>query len=264
MLNTEKSLLEKMDRNKFFLQKNDVKNVKNEEEVNRISSREVAEMMETRHDSLVRKIDDISADFREHKIVVSKYWVESSYQVEGQNKNYRCFLITRLGCDFLANKTTGTKGNIFTARYMDRFEELKEEIEKPRLPQNPMEILELMFKVDKEQNERIDEVVSKVEDLENNMPLYTIDCKELQALVRKVGIKALGGYKSPAYNNSSLRGRVYSDIQRQLKREFGVTRYEAIKRNQLQKAMEIVEGYKLPIVLEEDIKDLNGQITMEV
>lgn len=75
-----------------------------------IDSREVAEMMEIRHDSLIRKIDDINEDFREHKIVVSKYWEESSYQVEGQSRNYRCFLVTKRGCEFLAHKTTGLSG----------------------------------------------------------------------------------------------------------------------------------------------------------
>lgn len=232
------------------------------ENVKTIDSREVAEMMEVEHKNLLKKIDEINQDFHSSKVSHEKYWTESSFESRG--RQFRNFQVTKRGCEFLAHKTTGTKGNLFTDKYMDRFAEMEEELKQPRLPQNPMEILELIFEVDKEQNKRLDEVVSKVEGLENNMPLYTVDCKELQALVRKVGIKALGGYKSPAYNDSSLRGRVYSDIQKQLKREFGVTRYEAIKRSQLPKAMEIVEGYKLPIILEEDIKDLNGQITMEV
>ena len=95
----------------------------------KLDSREVAEMMEIRHDSLVRKIDDINEDFREHKIVVSKYWEESSYQVVGQTRSYRCFLITKRGCEFLAHKTTGTKGNLFTDRYMDRFAEMEQQLQ---------------------------------------------------------------------------------------------------------------------------------------
>ena len=39
------------------------------------------------------------------------------------------------------------------------------------------------------------------------MPLLQIDCKEIQALVRKKGIEALGGYRSIAYNDNSLRGK---------------------------------------------------------
>ncbi|NFA35158.1 ORF6C domain-containing protein [Clostridium botulinum] len=103
------------------------------------------------------------------------------------------------------------------------------------------------------------EIEEKVTNLENNIPLFNVECKELQALVRKVGIKTLGGYKTPAYNDRSLRTKVYTDIQHQLKREFGVTRYEAIKRKQLNKAKEILVSYTVPVYLKEEIFNTNNQ-----
>ena len=124
---------------------------------------------------------------------------------------------------------------------------------------SPMELMELQFKVLKEQQEKIIQVENKVDKLEEDMPLFQIDCKEIQALVRKKGIEALGGYRSIAYNDNSLRGKVYSDIQQQIRREFGVVRYEAIKRSQLEMAKEIIINYKVPLVLENKIKLLNEQ-----
>lgn len=124
---------------------------------------------------------------------------------------------------------------------------------------SPMELMELQFKVLKEHKEKITQVENKVDKLEEDMPLFQIDCKEIQALVRKKGIEALGGYRSIAYNDNSLRGKVYSDIQQQIRREFGVVRYEAIKRSQLEMAKEIIINYKVPLVLENEIKLLNGQ-----
>ena len=96
----------------------------------RISSREVAEMMETRHDVLLKKIDTINKDFTAHKIVVSKYWIESSY-VDRSGKSNREFQITKKGCECLAHKTTGTKGNLFTDKYMDKFEAMEKVLENP-------------------------------------------------------------------------------------------------------------------------------------
>ena len=122
---------------------------------------------------------------------------------------------------------------------------------------SPMELMELQFKALKEQEEKIAQVKNKVDKLEEDMPLFQIDCKEIQALVRKKGIEALGGYRSIAYNDNSLRGKVYSDIQHQIRREFGVSRYEAIKRSQLEMAKEIISNYKVPLVLENEIKLLN-------
>lgn len=124
---------------------------------------------------------------------------------------------------------------------------------------SPMELMELQFKTLKEQKEKIAQVENKVDKLEEDMPLFQIDCKEIQALVRKKGIEALGGYRSIAYNDNSLRGKVYSDIQQQIRREFGVLRYEAIKRSQLEMAKEIIINYKVPLVLENEIKLLNEQ-----
>ena len=124
---------------------------------------------------------------------------------------------------------------------------------------SPMELMELQFKALKEQEEKISQVENKVDKLEEDMPLFQIDCKEIQALVRKKGIEALGGYRSIAYNDNSLRGKVYSDIQQQIRREFGVLRYEAIKRSQLEMAKELIINYKVPLVLENEIKLLNEQ-----
>jgi phage regulator Rha-like protein len=96
---------------------------------NKLSSREVCKMMEIKqHKDLLKKIDGISKDLTERKISPSKYWSESTYK-DSSGKSNREFQITKSGCEFLAHKTTGTKGNIFTDRYMDRFEQMKEYIE---------------------------------------------------------------------------------------------------------------------------------------
>ena len=93
-----------------------------------ISSREVAEMMEMNHKELLRKVDIINETFESAKLRSQKYWTESSYKTEGNNKTYREFQITKKGCEFLAHKSTGEKGIIFTDRYMDRFEEMENKL----------------------------------------------------------------------------------------------------------------------------------------
>lgn len=70
----------------------------------------------------------------------------------------------------------------------------------------------------------------EVKELKEGMPLFNVECKEIQAAVKRKGVEILGGKGSPAYKNNSIRCKVYSDIQQQLRREFGVSRYEAIKK----------------------------------
>lgn len=94
---------------------------------NRISSREVAEMMEMQHKHLLAKIDKINEDLLSQEIGSAKYLVESIYK-DGSGKTNREFLITKKGCEFLAHKTTGTKGNLFTDKYIDRFSAMEDYI----------------------------------------------------------------------------------------------------------------------------------------
>ncbi|HDK7158960.1 TPA: ORF6C domain-containing protein [Clostridium botulinum] len=117
--------------------------------------------------------------------------------------------------------------------------------------------LKAVFILDK----KTQQIEEKVNNLESNMPLFNIECKELQALVRKAGIRVLGGYRTPAYKDNSIRGKVYTDIQGQLKRQFGISRYEAIKRSQLDAAKEILENYAVPIYLEDQIINVNNQVS---
>ena len=98
---------------------------------NRISSREVADMMEIEHPNLLKKIDKINEDFVKVKINFYKYWNESEYINPVNNKPCREFQITKKGCEFLAHKTTGTKGNLFTDKYMDKFEAMEKVLENP-------------------------------------------------------------------------------------------------------------------------------------
>ena len=120
--------------------------------------------------------------------------------------------------------------------------------------------LQSIFAIDKKQQE----IETKLNNLEDNMPLFNIDCEELQSKVKKIATKVLGGYKSPAYLDKSIRSKVYSDIQGQLRREFGLKSYKAIRRKELGQALNIVENYRAPLYLENEIVCLNNQIGMEV
>ena len=106
---------------------------------------------------------------------------------------------------------------------------------------------------------KIQEIEEEFNDFKGDMPLFNVDCKELQAAVKKKGIEVLGGYRSIAYCDNSLRSRTYKDIQFHIKSEFGVSRYEAIKRKHLNKALEIVRTYKAPFVLQDEIIMCNNQ-----
>lgn len=193
---------------------------------------------------------------------LSKYFIESTYK-DGSGKSNKCYLVTKMGCELLGNKQQGEKGILFTAKYVEAFNKMEEHIKGQAKPLSAMDQLRLQYQVLGEHEEKLNKIDGKIDDLENNMPLFNVECKELQALVRKKGIEVLGGKGSKAYKDNSLRGKVYADIQHELKREFQVTRYEAIKRCQLIKAREIIADYKIPFMLKDEIIKVNNQLGFE-
>lgn len=128
--------------------------IKTNNEVLTLDSREVAEMVEMEHKNLLRKIDEVNKDFNERKIELVKYWEESTYK-DAKGEERRCLKITKRGCGFIAHKTTGTKGNIFTHKYMERFEEMEKQLQGNNLV--PIdEIKNVIVEQVKEQLEKVD------------------------------------------------------------------------------------------------------------
>lgn len=106
------------------------------------------------------------------------------------------------------------------------------------------------------------ELSERIDRLENDMPLYGCEIEEVQKHVRKKGIEVLGGKNSNAYKDGGIRSSVYSDIYKQLKREFGcVATYKSIKRKYLANVHEFIDCYELPTILIETVNATNVGIT---
>ena len=94
-----------------------------------LDSREVAEMVGKEHHKLLRDIRGYIEKLGESKIGFTDFFTESTYVTE-QNKTMPCFMVTKKGCEFIAHKLTGQKGTEFTARYINRFHEMEEQLMK--------------------------------------------------------------------------------------------------------------------------------------
>ncbi|MBD5642730.1 ORF6C domain-containing protein [Clostridium botulinum] len=181
-------------------------------------------------------------------------FLENSKKPQGGRPSKE-FIITLNTAKELSMVERTKKGKQARKYFIKCEEKLKEVAADPYKGLSPE--LKAVFILDK----KTQQIEEKVNNLESNMPLFNVECKELQALVRKIGTKILGGYRTPAYKDNSIRGKVYTDIQGQLKRQFGVSRYEAIKRSQLDTAKEILENYTVPIYLEDQIINVNNQVS---
>lgn len=111
---------------------------------------------------------------------------------------------------------------------------------------------------------KTDTLEDRFNKLEADMPVFTIDAKNIQSAVKKKGVEVLGGKASNAYKDKSTRTSVYSDIQCMLRRNFGVRRYEEIKHRQTPVAVQLVESYVPPLILQEKVEMVNSQMCLEL
>ena len=225
-----------------------------------VDSREVAKMVGFRHRDLLEKIRGYEkildcGEFRTHD-----FFIKSSY-INNQNKQQPCYLVTKKGCDMIANKLTGEKGVLFTAKYITVFDQMKEKIQTPRIPTTDREILMLAVKVQEETAKRVDVVEEKIEYLENNMTIDTRQQYEIRERGQKKVIAILGGYESVAYERMSRI--LFSSLWGDYKRYFKLTSYKDTLKSRYDEALEYIEDWRPSINLEKEIRFCNNQIEFE-
>ncbi|MCJ0184206.1 phage regulatory protein, partial [Clostridioides difficile] len=166
-----------------------------------VESREVAELIEKKHDNLLRDIRGYKKILEDSSNLRSQdFFIESTY-INTQNKIQPCYLLTKKGCDMVANKMTGEKGIIFTAIYVTKFEEMERELkeQQPKLPTTYKEALQqLLIEVEeKEQLQLENQEKDKVIQLQQPKVLFadsvassdnSILVGELAKLLRQNGI----------------------------------------------------------------------------
>lgn len=119
--------------------------------------------------------------------------------------------------------------------------------------------------------QRVDEVNTKVngikEELETfklELPLFPEDADEVRRELNKKVVSYLGGKDSNAYHDRSIQRKAFIDAYRELKRNFDVSSYKSIKRNQKSRALQVIEAYKPPVVLLDQIEQCNAQQRIEL
>lgn len=196
-------------------------------EVPVIDSREVAEMMGKEHKHILQYIEGnkdvtgIIPTLISQDLDPLKYFIESSYK-DTRNRNKKCYLVTKMGCELLGNKQQGEKGILFTAKYVERFNQMEEALKSKR----PISYIEEAIK---EQQVQIKEQQSQIEDLTN---LVTNMCKGVKRIEDCVGIRSKTVFDYTSYIKRKLGIKRVNDDYENIKQcifyEFHVKRWEQL------------------------------------
>lgn len=183
--------------------------------INAIDSREVAEMIEVRHDNLLTKIKGYEEILDSSKLRSQDFFLPSSY-INSQNKGQPCYLLTRKGCDMVANKMTGEKGVLFTAEYVTKFEEMEQQL-KPTciedvLIKSLQEMKDMKLKI-AQQDQIIENTNNRIDTIKEVVAIDNTAWRaETQNLLNKIAIR-LGG---TSQFFQQLRAESYDLLERRM------------------------------------------------
>lgn len=120
--------------------------------------------------------------------------------------------------------------------------------------------IQLLAQGNVELNQRVDTLAERMDNFEQNLPLLPEDADDVSKEVKKRVTELLGGKNSNAYHNKSLSQKAFKDAYRNLKSNFNISSYKAIKRNRKDMAVQIAREYKPPLYLAEQIQEENSQM----
>ncbi|RDW17602.1 phage regulatory protein [Oceanobacillus arenosus] len=218
-------------------------------------SREVAKMVDREHNGLMKSIRGYIGYLAEGEIDHSKFFIESSYK-DNNNQSRPCFLLTKKGCNMVANKMTGEKGVLFTAEYVTRFEEMEQELQKPKALTEKEQRIE-MLKLSLELEEKTQEHDERISNLEENMRIDGVQERKLQNKGNRVVIESLGGKHSPAYK--SVSRKAFSEMWRDFKNYFMIPRFSELPKVQFDEGLRFIGMWQPSTSLKIEIDNVNMQ-----
>lgn len=218
-----------------------------------VTSRQVAVDFDKRHSDVIEKIEEL---IKTENSVMTMF-IESSYKA-GTGKSYKEYLITRDGFSLLVMGFTGSRALQWKLKYIEAFNKMEQALKEPQKQLTPIEMMELQFKILKEQGQKLDEVEEKVEVLSNSMTIDYGQQEVINRIAKERMVQVLGGKDTPAYRE--LSKKVFSNLWKRYKQVFHVSSYKDTAKKDYEDAIKYIEEWKPSKEIGYMIAGANSQI----
>lgn len=136
-----------------------------------IDSREVAAMVEKPHSDLMKSIRNYTDTLNAGDFSSVDFFIPHVY-TDSKGEQRPCYLLTKKGCDMVANKMTGEKGVLFTAAYVTAFEKMRQVAYDPK-PMSANDLFELQVKINREYESKINALAEHAESTDRKISTIT-------------------------------------------------------------------------------------------
>lgn len=127
------------------------------------------------------------------------------------------------------------------------------------LPQTPEEKLALTMEVTTRLNKRVNKVEKHIDFLMNKSEIDSTQRYKLKRARNKKAIKTLGGKDSNAYKDKTLSRKTFRALEHEFKEAFVISRYEDLRKEDFDKAIDFIGNWYPPCVLSREIEAKNSQ-----
>lgn len=220
-----------------------------------VSSIEISAIVGREHNNVMKDIRRTITQIGPEKNYQA-YFVEGSYYNQ-QNKEMPCYWLTKKGCELFATRMNGEKGVQFAMFYIDRFNEMEEnlrnyqqmdlldsveEVPPAPAPKNlkeptAMEKLRLMFEVTENTVSRLDHTENRLVELEENVG---IDPGDYRYIGDRVTQRVSEIARSFGDITNEQRRMLYKDINGSIKKITGVPTRSHLKKRHFEKVCQFI------------------------
>ena len=213
------------------------------------TSLQVAKNFEKRHDNVLRDIENL------HKDVLNfeEMFIEST-ELDSYGRDRRIYYMNRDGFSLLAMGFTGKKALQFKLKYIDAFNQMEKQLQQ----QKPLSLPEQIQLIAK----GYENLSADVEDIKNRMGLPSNMALAFYKKRNAKIINVLGGKKSNAYRNKTIRAKTYRALFSSYRETFDQDRYNDLPMKDFDKAVDFVNNWYPPFELQQQIQMVNAQLAI--
>lgn len=213
------------------------------------TSLQVAKSFEKQHKNVLQSIQNLAAE----NSATRNMFVEGTYVNRG--KEYPMVYMNRDGFSLLAMGFTGAKALQFKLAYIEAFNEMEDNLRQHPQPLTLPEQIQIIA-------QGYDGLAKDVEDIKNRMGLPGNMAHTFSKRRNAKVIEVLGGKKSNAYEDKTVRSRVYRALFSSYCETFNQDRYNDLPMKDFDKALAFIENWYPPFELQQVIQDANAQMTI--
>lgn len=220
------------------------------------SSLQVAEVFGKEHKVVLKAIDELKEGVAQN---YANLFYEDSY-IHPQNKQaYRQIIMNRDGFTLLAMGFTGKQALQFKLKYIEAFNKMEDHIkQQSQIPTSPRELAKLALEANEETNQRLDDIDTRLVDIEENKLITTEDKGTIDRAVQKKVYEICRNQ----HLGQGAKSMLFQDLGSSIKQLFGVPNRGRIKDKDFSRVLGFIDHWQPSSVTKERINQIQTELEM--